>query len=114
MIHGKKDEIIPWEHSLELINLCQCPAKLVAPDNMKHNNFDFKRDVIKHLKEFLSIFFFDDLKEKETQRRKSIFVLDNFDSSKMIEMNLENISTEEDYLYHVEIDFPSFMFNCPY
>lgn len=81
---------------------------------MKHNNFDYKRDVIKHMKEFLSLFFFEDTKEKNALRQKSLFVLDNMDSSKMIEMNLENISTEEDLFYFEEIDFPIFMFNCPY
>jgi hypothetical protein len=99
---------------MELINLCTCPAKLVAPDNMRHNNFDFKKDVIKHLKDFLSLFFFDDPKELEKAKKKSLFIVDNMDSSKMIDICLENISTEEDYKVQEEIDFPSFMYDCPY
>ncbi len=98
---------------MELINLCTCPAKLVAPDNMKHNNFDFKRDVIKHLKDFLSLFFFENIKDLEKARKKSLFVIDNMDSSKMIDICLENISTEEDYIPLEEIDFPSFMYESP-
>ncbi len=115
LIHGKKDDVIPWQHSLDLINSCRCPAKLVTPENMKHNNFDYRRDVIKHLKDFLSLFFFDDVREqeKQTKRRTSLFLTDNFDSSKMIEMCIDNISTEEDYKDE-DLLFPSFMFVNPY
>jgi hypothetical protein len=55
-IHGKMDNLIPPSHSLDLINKCKSPAKLVSPNNMTHNTFDYFQDVIVHVKNFLKVF----------------------------------------------------------
>jgi hypothetical protein len=54
--------VIPWQHSLDLINTCNCPAKLITPELMQHNNFDISKDILYHIQEFLSLFTqkFDD------------------------------------------------------
>ena len=50
-IHGKKDNLIPYSHSIELSRKCKGPYELVFPDNMDHNNYDFI-DFIENLVEF--------------------------------------------------------------
>ena len=55
-IHGKKDNLIPPSHSLDLINKCKSPSKLVSPNTMTHNSFDYIQDVIIHVKNFLKVF----------------------------------------------------------
>ncbi len=38
-IHGKKDKLIPTEHSLELFERCRATRKkLVVPEDMEHNS----------------------------------------------------------------------------
>ena len=53
IIHGLKDEIIPYKHSVELSNRMSggCVLKLVR--EMSHSNFDFDRDLLWHVNEFL-------------------------------------------------------------
>ena len=47
IIHGKKDTLVPLEHSQELINKCSSTKKqLVAPDLMTHNDFDVIDDLV--------------------------------------------------------------------
>lgn len=52
-IHGKSDKVIPWKHSLSLMEKCKCPAKLVTPEKMEHNYFNTKHDIAANMKEFL-------------------------------------------------------------
>ena len=88
-IHGKKDNLIPPSHSLDLINKCKSPSKMVSPNNMTHNTFDYVQDVIFHIKNFLKVFTncsFDNLKrDKEDENSNDI----------------------------KEISFPNFMYKCP-
>ena len=45
IIHGKKDEIIPYNHSLELFQKAKEPKKHVCVDEAMHNNlYDFNID----------------------------------------------------------------------
>ena len=49
IIHGKKDEIIPYNHSLKLFKKAQEPKKHVCIDEAMHNNlydFNIDKDVI--------------------------------------------------------------------
>ena len=55
-IHGKEDTLIPSYHSVEMINKCKSPAKLVSPQRMTHNQFDFINDVSIHIRDFLKVF----------------------------------------------------------
>jgi esterase/lipase len=92
-IHGKKDTLIPPSHSIDLINKCKSPSKLVSPTNMTHNTFDYVQDVIVHIRNFLKVFTnysISYLKKKEN-------ILNNGNNN---EIN--------------GISFPNFMFKCPY
>ena len=92
-IHGKKDTLIPPSHSIDLINKCKSPSKLVSPTNMTHNTFDYVQDVIVHIRNFLKVFTnysISYLKKKEN-------ICDNGNNN---EIN--------------GISFPNFMFKCPY
>ena len=88
-IHGKMDTLIPPSHSLDLINKCKSPAKLVSPNNMTHNTFDYINDVIIHIKNFLKVFT-------------------NFSNN-----NNGKNDTDESINEIKGISFPSFMFKCP-
>ena len=90
-IHGKKDSLIPPIHSLDLINKCKSPAKLVSPDTMTHNTFDYVQDVIVHIKNFLKVF---------TNYSNNM----NINNDKNPDSNNNNIKG---------IVFPSFMYKCP-
>lgn len=84
------DEVIPWEHSLELIQICTCPAKLVSPETMKHNSFDLKNDILVHLQQFIGLFCEDYVKE-----------------------GYSDVEEEEDDLINI-IHFPLFMYYNPF
>ena len=44
LLHGKKDEIVPYEHSQTLQKLSRTYSKVVIPVDMDHNQFDFQND----------------------------------------------------------------------
>jgi abhydrolase domain-containing protein 17 len=47
IIHGKKDSLVPLEHSQELIKKCSSTKKqLVEPAQMTHNDFDVIDDLV--------------------------------------------------------------------
>ena len=94
-IHGKKDTCIPPCHSLDLINKCKSPSKLVSPNNMTHNTFDYVQDVIVHIRNFLKVFTNYSINNNNKITKK------------------ENIS-ENVYNNEIKgISFPSFMFKYP-
>ena len=51
IIHGKNDKVIPWKHSLALMEKCKSAAKLVSPERMEHNYFNTKLDIIANMRE---------------------------------------------------------------
>ena len=65
-IHGKLDEVIPWEHSLDLIKMCKCPAKLITPEKMKHSSIDPKNEILVHMEEFIKLFCEDSTKDTKS------------------------------------------------
>jgi len=53
IVHGQKDKLVPFKHSLELQDACKnCYCKLITPPEMDHNDLDFQTDLIKPLKVF--------------------------------------------------------------
>ena len=94
-IHGKNDTLIPPSHSYDLINKCKSPAKLVSPNNMTHNTFDYIQDVVIHVRNFLKVF---------TNYTNSIY--------KKKEEEVDD--TDENIIEKKEISFPKFMYNCPF
>ena len=91
-IHGKKDNLIPPSHSLDLINKCKSPAKMVSPNTMTHNTFDYVQDVIIHIKNFLKVFT----------------NYSNYSSN-----GLKTDNTNENNNDIKGILFPNFMYKCP-
>jgi len=53
IIHGLKDQLIPYTQSQDLCEQCQVSAKLVLPLNMDHNIFDMEQDLLEPLRGFL-------------------------------------------------------------
>ena len=92
-IHGKKDTLIPPCHSLDLINKCKSPSKLVSPNNMTHNTFDYVQDVIVHIRNFLKVF-------------TNFSVNNNLKKKENISENISNNEIKG-------ISFPNFMFKYP-
>ena len=45
LIHGKKDTMIPWQHSLALFKKAGGPSSLMLSDEMTHDSFDFVEDL---------------------------------------------------------------------
>ena len=91
-IHGKKDNLIPPSHSLDLINKCKSPSKFVSPNLMTHNTFDYVNDVVFHIRNFLKVFA-------------------NYSNIYFIKK--ENICNNEIKNEIKGITFPDFMFNFP-
>jgi predicted esterase len=53
IIHGKKDNIIPYEHSIQLYEKCGATMKkLINPDSMNHNYFRIDQDLCIPMMEF--------------------------------------------------------------
>lgn len=52
-IHGKKDKVIPWEHSRALFVKCKAVASINLSETMTHNNFKFSTDIINPTKKFI-------------------------------------------------------------
>lgn len=53
LVHGMKDNLIPYNHSKELHDNCGGPCSLIMPPNMDHNDFDFCEDLITPFYHFL-------------------------------------------------------------
>ena len=51
-IHGQKDTLVPYSHSIQLSRKCKSSFELVMPENYDHNNFEFI-DFIETLTKFL-------------------------------------------------------------
>ena len=53
IIHGQRDKLIPFSHSVELSKNCGGPFDLVFPENMNHNDFGVYEDLIEPLFNFM-------------------------------------------------------------
>ncbi len=52
-IHGQKDNLIPFDHTIKLKECCRCPYDVILPENMNHNQLDFEVDFLNNLRDFL-------------------------------------------------------------
>ncbi|MCQ2818551.1 MAG: alpha/beta hydrolase [archaeon] len=90
-IHGQKDKLIPFTHSLELKENCSGPYEILLPEEMTHNEFDYDDDLINPVKNFL---------EKNTgiQNEGKPIVLPKyiFDTPLVIKQQLRNSNLFED------------------
>lgn len=53
LVHGLKDNLIPYKHSKDLHDNCGGPCSLILPNHMDHNDFDFCEDLITPFHHFL-------------------------------------------------------------
>ena len=54
LIHGKLDDLVPWQHSQTLFNNACGPCSLVLSEKMTHNTFDFVEDLTQPVYFFLA------------------------------------------------------------
>lgn len=55
-IHGQEDDLIPYEHTLQLKDECMCPYEVILPENMTHNDFNLDDDFLVPIKNFIKRF----------------------------------------------------------
>ena len=53
LIHGMKDTLVPYEHSLALFSQCKSYCQLKLIESMTHSRFNFRLDFIRHFQMFL-------------------------------------------------------------
>jgi pimeloyl-ACP methyl ester carboxylesterase len=53
-IHGKKDKVIPYNHTVALHSKCKTAKTLVTPSEMTHNNFRIDEDMIEPILQFMA------------------------------------------------------------
>jgi len=53
IIHGEKDALVPYQHSLQLLSRCQSYCRLKVVENMTHTKFNFRLDFITHFAKFM-------------------------------------------------------------
>jgi fermentation-respiration switch protein FrsA (DUF1100 family) len=53
LIHGQKDNLIPFEHSIELSQKTGGPYELILPEEMNHNEFNLYDDFQEPITNFL-------------------------------------------------------------
>jgi fermentation-respiration switch protein FrsA (DUF1100 family) len=53
LLHGKKDNLIPFSHSKELKKACKGVAFAHFPKNMDHNEFRYLNDFVEPFEYFL-------------------------------------------------------------
>lgn len=52
-IHGQKDSLIPYNHSIELSKNTKGPYEIILPEEMDHNNFNIYDDFLEPIISFL-------------------------------------------------------------
>ena len=52
-IHGQLDALIPFDHTFQLKDSCNCPYELLLPENMDHNEFNINLDFLYPMIDFL-------------------------------------------------------------
>ena len=53
IIHGQKDNLIPFSHSVELTERTSGPYELILPEEMDHNEFNLYEDFLEPITNFL-------------------------------------------------------------
>ncbi len=53
LIHGQKDNLIPFTHSIELSKRTSGPYELMLPEDMDHNEFNLYEDFLEPISNFL-------------------------------------------------------------
>jgi len=53
LIHGQKDNLIPFQHSIDLSKNTSGPYELLLPEEMDHNEFNLYEDFLEPISNFL-------------------------------------------------------------
>ena len=53
IIHGQKDNLIPFSHSIDLSQKTGGPYELILPEDMDHNEFNLYEDFLEPISNFL-------------------------------------------------------------
>jgi pimeloyl-ACP methyl ester carboxylesterase len=56
IIHGLKDTLVPYHHSISILGECKGFTRLKLAENMTHAKFNFKSDFLLPVKKFLTDF----------------------------------------------------------
>lgn len=64
-IHGQKDEIVPFSHSIELSKKCKCPIEIILPEEMDHNEISIYDDFLEPVTSFLQRHFLLNVKDEK-------------------------------------------------
>lgn len=84
-IHGQKDKVVPFEHTIELSRKCCSPMEVVLPEEMDHNEIQVYDDFLEPLTCFLNRFClldFDDCQGKVCFPKEVFIVPECFESGK--------------------------------
>ena len=69
LIHGQKDNLIPFSHSIQLSEKTGGPYELLLPEDMDHNEFNVYEDFLEPITNFLKrhslLYFNNDYKKIE-------------------------------------------------
>jgi fermentation-respiration switch protein FrsA (DUF1100 family) len=87
LIHGQKDNLIPFSHSIELSQKTSGPYEVILPEEMDHNEFNLYEDFHDPIQSFL--------------KRHNLL---NITNSNKIEINKELFETPE---YMLDPNFTS-------
>ena len=81
-LHGQNDDLIPLQHSQDLISKCVCKSVLHIPFEMDHNTFDYKTDFAVPFLKFSSQvnLKFEPDKEKCINFKKEYYEIPNLES----------------------------------
>lgn len=52
-IHGGKDDIVPFQHSIDLSKKSKCPIEVIIPEDMDHNEIHIYDDFLEPVTSFL-------------------------------------------------------------
>lgn len=88
VIHGQKDNLIPFEDSIKLCEKTAGPYELILPENMNHNDVDIYDDFLMPIQNFLKRHNMLNYKEEEINIDKKFFEIPDYLENK--DENLNN------------------------
>lgn len=53
IIHGLKDTLVPFQHSISILKQCKGYTRLKLAENMTHTKFNFNHDFIQPVVRFI-------------------------------------------------------------
>jgi fermentation-respiration switch protein FrsA (DUF1100 family) len=100
IIHGKKDNLIPFQHAQELYNSCsdKVPCYLYMPYKMDHNEFSLDHDLVEPIMEFMKHLSRREKRLRLIEKGKKISnINEKAKEDNIIEDSYVNENLDEDY-----------------